>query len=126
MRKRLRSQILNPVAVIMFLSAATLAHADCSDVESKADDAYTYARRALRETDFDSAQNHMRRAKNFADDAKSSADDCGCDDAESYADDAYTYARRGYNASNLRELWNYAKRTMGAAEAAKDAASSCQ
>lgn len=121
MTKMLR--LLVPIAL---LTTAPFAYADCSDAESAADDAYTYAHRALTETNFDDAQNYMRRARNAADDAKSAAEDCGCEDAESYSDDAYTYARRGYNASNLRELWGYAKRAMQAAEEAKDATGSCR
>lgn len=102
-----------------------LAQADCSDAENSADDSYTYARRALRESNFDDAQSLMRRARNAAEEAQSEAEECGCDDAESYADDAYTGARRAYNASNLIELRYYAERAMKAAAEARDAASSC-
>lgn len=110
---------------IAILALPLTANADCTDAESSADDAYTYARRALQETTFDNAQSLMRRARNAAEEAQSEAEECGCEDAESYADDAYTNARRAYNASNLRELRYYATRAMKAAEAARDAASSC-
>lgn len=114
--------------VLLFATVAAIplvARADCSDAESTADDSYAYARRALHELDFDSAQSLMRRARDAAEEAQSEAEECGCDDAASYADDAYTNARRAYNASNLRELRYYATRAMKAADKVRDAASSC-
>lgn len=105
--------------------ASPRAYADCSDAESAAEEAYSYARRAYSEDDFDHAQTLMRRARDAADEAMSYADGCGCSDAQSAADDAYTYARRGYNASDLDELHDYARRAMNAAEEAQSAASSC-
>jgi hypothetical protein len=116
-------------ASLLFSSAAAMlpveALADCSDAESAASEAYSYARRAYNEDDFDTAQSLMRRARDAADEAMSAADDGGCDDAHSAADDAYTYARRGYNASDLDELHDYARRAMNAAEEAESAASDC-
>jgi hypothetical protein len=115
-----------PIAIALVLSGCPFAaFADCGDAESSAEEAYSYARRALREDDFDSAQDLMRRARNAADDARSYAADCDCDDAESSAEDAYTYARRAYNATDLDELHMYAKRAMNAAEETQDAASEC-
>ena len=119
---------VSPALVLTLAAFAllpTAALADCSDAESSADDAYTYARRALRESNFDDAQSLMRWGRDAAEEAQSQAEECKCDDAASYADDAYTNARRGYNASNLRELRHYAERAMKAADAARDAASSC-
>ena len=117
------------VKLVLTLAALALlptsAVADCSEAESSADEAYTYSRRALRESNFDDAQSLMRRARNAAEEAQSEAEECECDDAASYADDAYTNARRGYNASNLRELRYYAERAMKAADAARSAATSC-
>ena len=111
--------------VIGILCSPALALADCSDAESSAEDAYSYARRAYNEDDFDSAQSLMRRARNAAEEAISNAQECGCHDAESAADDAYSYARRAYSASDLGELHDYARRAMNSAEEARDAASSC-
>jgi hypothetical protein len=116
--------------VLIFLAAAISATspaavADCSDAESSAADACTYARRAYSEDDLDSAQSLMRRARDAAEQAMSNAEDCGCDDAHSAAEEAYTYARRGYNASDLDELHDYARRAMNAAEEAESAASDC-
>jgi len=113
--------LILPALILLPLSAL----ADCSDAESSADDAYTYARRALSETDFDYAQSLVRRARNSAEEARTEAEGCECDDAASYADDAYTNARRGYNSSNLRELRYYAERAMKAADGARSLASSC-
>lgn len=115
------------IALLAVAVTATpfVAQADCSDAESLADDAYTYARRALRELNFDDAQSLMRRTRDAAEEAQFEAEECGCDDAESYADDAHTNARRAYNASNLRELRYYATRAVKAAAEARDAASSC-
>lgn len=118
-------QIISIIVVLTFLYPATI-RADCSDAVSNGDDAYTYARKAYRESSFDDAQNYARKAKNAADDAKSAAEDCNCDEATSEFDDAYTYARRAYNASDLSELRDYARRAMRAAEARKEAAENCR
>jgi hypothetical protein len=123
---RLLRFTLHPALVIVLAGfAPALAFADCSDAESAADDSYTYARRALRESDFDQARSLMRRARDAAEEAQSAAEECGCDDAESRAEDAYTNARRAYNAPNLRELRSYAERALKAADDARDEASSC-
>ena len=108
-----------------FSLVPTIVLADCTDAETYADDAYTYARRALRTSDFDEAQSLMRRARNAAEDAQTEAEECKCEEAASYAEDAYTHARKSYNATNLRELQYYAQRAMKAADDAKSAASSC-
>lgn len=118
-------QIINTIAVLTFLYPAVV-RGECSDAISNGDDAYTYARKAYRETSFDDAQNYARRAKDVSDDAKSAAEDCNCDDAVSEFDDAYTYAKRAYNASDLSELRDYARRAMNAAEAGKEAAENCR
>jgi len=111
--------------VVGILCAPQLALADCSDAESSADDAYSYARRAYNEDDFDTAQFLIRMARNAAEDTISYAQECGCDDAESAADDASSYADQADNASDLDELHDYARQVMGSAEEASDAASSC-
>ena len=109
-------QIVRLIVALTFLSPAVV-RGECSDAVSNGDDAYSYARKAYRESSFDDAQRYARRAKNSADDAKSAAEECNCDDAASEFDDAYTYARRAYNASDLSELRDYARRAMRAAEA---------
>jgi hypothetical protein len=118
-------QLITIIAILTFL-CPTLARGECFDAVSNGDDAYTYARKAYRESSFEEAQNYARKAKNAADDAKSAADDCNCDEAESEFDDAYTYARRAYNSGNLSELRDYARRAMHAAEAGKEAAENCR
>lgn len=65
------------ISILIFLTPLNTYAQDCYDAYSSADDAYTYAKRAYRETDFDSAQYQIRRAKNAADEAMSNADDCG-------------------------------------------------
>ena len=126
MTKPFNTKIFKQFALVLLLAQALVVQANCSRVASEADDAYTYSRRALRETDFDSAKNYMRRAKNSADDANSLASACRCSNVKNYTDDAYTYARRGYNSSDLSELLGYAKRAMNAAESAMDAARACR
>lgn len=121
-RKLKMKRHLIPIILCVFTS---ISFAECSSAVSAADEAYTYARRAYRETSFDDAQNYMRRARNAADSARSYAQNCSCPTAESYLDDAYRYARRGYNASDMDELEGYARRASYAAEAGKTAASYC-
>ena len=72
----------------------------CSSLSSDLDWAKTYLDRAANERSFDSAKDHMRRARNALDDVANDARDCGCNEAYSAFDWASTYARRARDASD--------------------------
>lgn len=132
------------VTGLLFLSVSGV-YAQCDnyqsamvDVQSSADDSYSYAKKAYYADNLDDAQYYAKKAKSSADDAmsyasdaQSYASDCGCDDgesyasnAESYADDAYSYAKKAYYADNLDEAQYYAKKAKSSAEDCESEASS--
>lgn len=114
------------LAVLLALyTFAAASFAKCSSAVSSADDAYRYARRAYQESNFEEAQNYMRRSRNAADEGRSYAQNCSCSRAASFLEDAYTYARRGYNESSLQALKSYSRKAMSAAEDGQNAASNC-
>ena len=63
------------IALLFAFSNNVLAD-QCDDAYYAADDAYSYARRAYNEDDFDYAETYIRRAMNSADEAMSYASDC--------------------------------------------------
>ncbi|MFC1785643.1 hypothetical protein ACFL0J_08485 [Candidatus Neomarinimicrobiota bacterium] len=109
-------------------------------VESYANDAYRYAKKAYYSDNLDDAQYYARKAKNSASDAESYtsnaasyAVDCGCDDgeyyaynAQSYANDAYRYAKKAYYSDNLDDAQYYARKAKNSASDAESESSSGQ
>ncbi len=129
---------------LFFLSISSV-YAQCdyyqssmSDVQSYADDTYSYAKKACHANNLVDAQYYAKKAMKRAEDAMSSASDaqsyasdCGCDNgesyasnAESYADDAYSYAKKAYNSDNLEDAQYYARKAKSRAEDCESEASS--
>lgn len=101
---------------ICFLLSANMAYADISDVESYANECYSFLRRAYSERDLDDAQDYARKAMYAAQSAASEAEDLGLDDAAGSFEDAYNYARRARNENNIDGLQTLVRRAMRSCE----------
>ncbi|MBP6962678.1 hypothetical protein KBB49_04030 [Candidatus Saccharibacteria bacterium] len=98
----------------------------CDTLPSSIDDSSKWLKRAANETDFDSAKNYMRKAKNSLEEASYGARDCGCDYAASEFDGASTKARRARGASDVDDFNYQFSRAVKSYKAALDALSLCR
>ncbi|SHE46202.1 hypothetical protein [Pedobacter caeni] len=90
-------------------------------------EAHDYARKAyLNATDVENANDYLKKAMSYFEDAESDANEVDCDDAQSSAADGYSYAKKGYNETDPGEIERYAKKAMNEAEEGKNSMEECQ
>jgi hypothetical protein len=118
------------LATVLFSALFFFAYSDacavtCDMLIMNADDARTNLRRAANETDFDSAKDYARRAKNALEDAAMSAMDCRCSIAHIEFDTAASYARRARDADTAEEYSDALNRAIREFNSALSALRSC-
>jgi len=90
------------------------------------DYAQTKLQQTLSETDFESAKDYARLAKNALQDAAISSMDCGCDMAFLEFDTAATYAKRARDADTPREFVESLNRAIRSFNSGLDALQLCR
>jgi len=113
------------LSLTLFSSIANVEASNCSMLAYNVDDARSNLRRAANETDFESAKNYARRAKNSLEEAAMSAMDCKCDMAYMEFDTAASHARRASYADDPEEFVYSLNRSIRAFNSALEALSYC-
>ena len=113
------------ILLLLMLLPASAFSADCSDAYSCADDAYTQAKRGYNSNNLDDAHYYARKAMSAAEDAMSTAGECGCDDAYSAAEEAYDYAKRAFRSDDYDVAINYLRKAKSSADDAISYANDC-
>jgi hypothetical protein len=90
------------------------------------DDSRTQLRRAINESDFESAKNYARRARSALDDASMSAMDCGCMDLQFELDDASSRARRARDAFDYNDFASSINRAVRGFNSAIELSKTCR
>lgn len=90
------------------------------------EDSRTQLRRAINESDFESAKNYARRARSALDDASMSAMDCGCLNLQYELDDASTRARRARDAYDYEDFANNINRAVRSFNSAIELIKTCR
>lgn len=94
---------------------------------SNFEEAYSYARKAYQNaSDVETANDYLKKAMSYFEDAESDADEADCDDAKSAASDGYDYSKKGYNETDPDEIERFAKKAMNEAEDGKSAMEDCK
>lgn len=78
-----------------------------SDLKDALDSALSYIKKALNSSSIDDLQSYARKAKNYASDAESLADDLNLDDIEDYCYKGYRYARVAEGEDNIKDALEY-------------------
>ena len=105
------------LAVIIFSIAASVtpnatSAQSCSGLRSYIEDARSNLNRAGRASDFDSAKNYARRAKNDLEEAETAANSCRCGSSASEFDDAARHARRARDADTPDDFADELRRAI--------------
>lgn len=97
----------------------------CSMISYAVDDARTKLKRAVNETDFESAKDYMRRAKSALDNAAMAAMDCKCNLAYIEFNSAASYARHARDADAPEEFVDSLNRAIRSFNSAVEALREC-
>ncbi len=122
-------------------------YAQCDDyrnamegVQSFADNAYTYSKKAYNANNLKEVQYYAKKAKNSADnamslayDAQTNASDCWCNEGQNFArkmtslaETTFSFSKKAYYAYSLENALKYSKKAMNIAKKCKREASSAE
>ncbi len=113
------------LSAALCLASSNVSAFSCDMLLMNVDDARTKLRRAADETDFDSAKDYARRAKNALEDAAMSAMDCQCGMAHMEFDTAASNARRARDADTPDEFVDSLNRAIRSFNSALNALRIC-